>query len=161
VEVVSAAVSDRSGTISLYLPDDPMFSDTSTNAQHRPNRREVKVKAIALDDFVHERQLESVDLLKIDTETTEPDVLAGFKETLSRCRPVFICEILPAADLAALESFSKEYNYAYGSIGKTGLKPEQKIMPDPAGDSINYLFFPRAGNGPMHAEIQRRISKAS
>jgi FkbM family methyltransferase len=36
-----------------------------------------RVPVITIDGFVRERQLERVDLIKVDTESTEPQVLRG------------------------------------------------------------------------------------
>jgi FkbM family methyltransferase len=157
VEVIAAAVADHSGTIPLFLPEDPLASDTSTNPSHRSNRKRVDVPAVALDEFVRQRNIERVDLLKIDTETTEPLVLAGFSETIDRDRPTFICEVLPTADVAALGNFCSKNNYACAWICPDGLKPQATPIPDSTLQNLNYLFFPRQSSTPLAAEVQRRL----
>jgi FkbM family methyltransferase len=161
VRVISGAVSNAPGTISLFLPDDPMNSDTSTNSQHRPNRREIKVQALTLDEFVRENRIERVDLLKIDTETTEPAVLAGFSRSLAQFRPPFICEVLPGADVPALEQFCRAHNYGFAWICDAGLMERSALLSDPEGKHLNYLFFPRDGRGAMSEEIHARLRKGS
>jgi FkbM family methyltransferase len=156
--VIPAAVAASPGKISLYLPDDPFSSDTSTNPGHRPNRAPVEVPAVSLDEFVRENGIDRVDLLKIDTETTEPAVLAGFAETISRDTPTFICEVLPSADVAALEQFRQRHDYQIARIGESGLIAADQIIAEYSGPEMNYLFYPRNGNGPIAEEVQRRLA---
>lgn len=157
IEVIDAAVSDRNGSITLYLAADPFSSDTSTAAGHRPDRTPVTVPAITLDDFVKQRQIERVDLLKIDTETTEPAVLAGFSETIARCRPTFLCEVLPTADVSLLSEFCRKHDYSFAWIRDRSLMAVQAITADTTLCNLNYLFYPRNVNTPMTDEIHRRL----
>jgi FkbM family methyltransferase len=161
VEIIAAAVTECSGTIPLFLPEDPLSSDTSTNPGHRPDRQRVDVPAISLDEFVQQRQIDRVDLLKIDTETTEPAVLAGFAKTIVRCRPTFICEVVPTADMSALERFCAQYEYAHAWICPDGLKPQRTIVPDTSLKNLNYLFYPRNTSTPMVEEVRQRLISAS
>jgi FkbM family methyltransferase len=62
----------------------------------------VEVPMTTLDAYVREQHLGRVDLVKIDTETTEPDVIAGARETLERDHPVVVCEVLPGDEVADL-----------------------------------------------------------
>ena len=52
------------------------------------------VSVITVDSFVRENAIEGVDLVKIDTESTEPQVLLGMIETIRRDQPAIICEVL-------------------------------------------------------------------
>jgi FkbM family methyltransferase len=49
-----------------------------------------KVKVFQLDKFAEENKIEKVDLMKIDTETTEPDVLIGAMNLLKKHQPDII-----------------------------------------------------------------------
>src|SRR6185503_3305785 len=54
---------------------------------------EIKVKVVKLDQIVINPT--SPVIMKIDTETTEPDVLAGARRLLASARPIIIVEVLP------------------------------------------------------------------
>lgn len=92
VEVVHAAVSDHSGTLTLYVADD-------LNVDHRSyapgeTRRSVEVAAIALDDFVAER--DRVDVIKMDIQGAELSALRGARHLLASDRaPVILLEYWP------------------------------------------------------------------
>ena len=49
---------------------------------------------MTVDRLVRERSIPRVDLVKIDTASTEPDVLDGLRGTLGRDRPWIVCEVL-------------------------------------------------------------------
>src|SRR5205814_592806 len=81
-------------------------------------------------------------VLKIDTETTEPDVVRGGLTTLRRYRPWFICEVLPKrggdrliADLLA------PLGYLFFRIG---VQAPHEPSPDLIGEQsqYNWLFAP-------------------
>ena len=70
-------------------------------------------------------------LIKIDVETLEMKVLAGLKETISRCRPVIFVEVDPVNE-HAFQSYLEAHNY---SIRET----------IPAAGNTNYLCGPISG----------------
>lgn len=92
VEVVHAAVSDRSGTLKLFVADD-------LNVDHRTyapleTRRSVDVAAVALDDFVSEG--DHVDVIKMDIQGAELAALRGARRLLaSQNAPVILFEYWP------------------------------------------------------------------
>ncbi|HEY0713377.1 MAG TPA: FkbM family methyltransferase, partial [Polyangia bacterium] len=45
------------------------------------------IDVVALDDYLEARDIERIDLLKLDVEAAEPEVLIGAVRTLRRCRP--------------------------------------------------------------------------
>jgi FkbM family methyltransferase len=55
------------------------------------------VRSVRLDSWARARDLERLDLLKLDVEGSELAVLAGARETIRRFRPVAIVECNPAA----------------------------------------------------------------
>ncbi len=156
-QVVSAAVGDTAGTLPLYLPKDPFDSDTSTNGEHRPNRTRIDVPAVRLDDFVREQNIPRVDLLKIDTESTEPDVLAGMFDTIRRDRPTLLIEVLAGADIPRLTRMFKELDYAFAWVRSDGPVTAQSIIPDPAAKDLNYIFYPRQFATPAAARLQHLL----
>jgi FkbM family methyltransferase len=51
------------------------------------------VPAISLDDFCRQRQLQRLDLIKIDTDGHEAEVLRGASATIERYRPLVLFEV--------------------------------------------------------------------
>ncbi|WP_173434365.1 FkbM family methyltransferase [Allosalinactinospora lopnorensis] len=93
VEVVELAMSNHSGTASLKLS---ARSDASNSLAtgFRPEFGRLRVNVETLSHW-RERAETVPAVLKIDTETTEPDVIAGGLEVLRRFRPWVFCEVLP------------------------------------------------------------------
>ena len=101
----------------------------------------VRVPVTRLDSFLAGRGIDGVDLIKIDTETTEPDVLSGLGDCLSAWRPDIICEVLTRADVAALTSILEPVGYRFFLLTDAGPQRRESIVPDPRW--LNYLFTAR------------------
>lgn len=104
------------------------------------------VNVVSLDEFVEDRGIAHVDLVKIDTETTEGEVFQGMTTTLARDEPVVFCEILeqPAAD--AIEEILEPLGYRYFSL--TGEGPREREHIRPMLPWRNYCFVPASGPAP-------------
>ena len=92
------------------------------------------VPVVALDSFVGGEQLRHVDLVKIDTETTELQVLRGMVNTIRRDRPDIVCEVWGGPG-QAMGDFLSEFNYQFYALAETGLHPY-----DGRHTAENYLF---------------------
>ena len=91
VEVLHAAVSDRSGILKLYVAED-------LNVDHRSypcegSRSFVEINAIALDDFAVDRG--TVDVIKMDIQGAELAALRGARRMLSQNSPALLLEYWP------------------------------------------------------------------
>src|SRR5207244_3005878 len=53
------------------------------------------IDVVALDDWVEDRGLDRVDLVKLDIEGAEPSALRGARRTIERCRSVLLVEFNP------------------------------------------------------------------
>jgi FkbM family methyltransferase len=91
------------------------------------------VKVVSLDE-VAEREGLSVDLVKVDTETTEMDVLHGMARTLGRDRPDVFCEVWAGPGPEMREFLSALGYRCYA------LRPEGPVLYEGAGAESNYLF---------------------
>jgi FkbM family methyltransferase len=103
--------------------------------------RIVDVETVRLDDYLDEHRIDAVDLVKIDTEATEPEVLAGMPRTLQRDRPDILCEVLPWADTDRLERLLEPHGYRYYQLLADGPTRRQRISGEPVW--FNYLFTAR------------------
>lgn len=101
-----------------------------------------RVAVTTLDAYVTARALPRVDLIKIDTETTEPDVLFGAVELLKRWQPAIVCEVLPERGTEArLEALLFPLGYAAFHLTPRGPEPRDRIVGHP--EWLNYLFCVR------------------
>jgi FkbM family methyltransferase len=100
---------------------------------------ETLVSVLAIDDFVRERGIPRVDLVKADTESTEPDALRGMARTLERDRPAIVCEVLSGrATAAPLEQILRPLGYRFYVLTPEGPRREQSIEGHP--EWLNHLF---------------------
>ncbi|MHB8618299.1 MAG: FkbM family methyltransferase [Chloroflexota bacterium] len=95
------------------------------------------VPVLKLDDFIDREKVGKVDLVKIDTETTEPEVLRGMERTLRSDRPHLMCEVLPGAGTAPdLERLLGPLGYRYYALTTGGPRPRADLR---AGVGHDYL----------------------
>lgn len=95
------------------------------------------VDVVQVDDFVNAKGL-SVELIKMDTETTEDDVFRGMIQTLARDRPRIFCEILDDTVGQAIEQILRPLGYEFVLLSPTGEVRREHIVPDVT--SRNFLF---------------------
>ena len=79
------------------------------------------VRVVTLDDVAEAEKIDRVDLLKIDTESTEPSVLAGAMRLLARDLPDIIFEVLPGQDTAPdINRLLKPLGYTFYLLRDSG-----------------------------------------
>jgi FkbM family methyltransferase len=104
------------------------------------------VDMVAVDTFVRRAGIECIDLVKLDTEGTEPDVLLGMIETVRRWRPAIFCEVLPDRNTeGALEQILEDLDYRYHLLTSSGPVRMPRIRPHATW--FNWLFSPVASEG--------------
>ena len=87
-EVFQEGCSDQAAEATLYdYPDQPGSQHASVYKDvlehiHRSTAEGHPIRLVRLDDFIRERKLSRVDLLKIDTEGHEMAVLQGVEESI-------------------------------------------------------------------------------
>ena len=99
------------------------------------------VEVVEVDDFVDSHGLVGVDLIKVDTETTEAAVIRGMLRTLGRDRPAIVCEVLDAEVGQALEALLRPLGYEFFLLMGHDAVRCDAIRPDEVWR--NYIF--RAG----------------
>jgi FkbM family methyltransferase len=142
VECLQAAAGEADTSSALFcglgwLPTSSSLSAEFMGSHGAPLG--VSCEVVSLDAFVRKCGIERVDLLKIDTESTEPQVLRGMLEILRRDRPSIICEVLRgrgAEDL--LEDILGGLGYRYYLLTPSG----PVLVPKVVGHEtwLNYLF---------------------
>lgn len=96
------------------------------------------VDVVEGDEFLAANQIAHVDLIKLDTESTEPAVLKGLLGTLRRDLPPIICEVLDQSAARALQELLDPLSYDYFLLTEDGPQKTVAINPDPQWH--NYLF---------------------
>ncbi len=131
------ALSDSDGTTDLFVWGE---SEASLNPGFRPGAVKHTCQTRRLDAYCAERAITSIDLIKIDTESTEPQVFSGSIAMLKKCRPDIICEVLAGRTEKKLEELLKPLGYRYFHVTGDGLVPTERISGDPEYKNLNYLF---------------------
>jgi len=145
VRCMQAACGARAGTGELYEVEGRGIPSGSTleSGFMKPEWgiHSQAVSVLMLDEFVAGAAVGTVELVKLDTEGTEPQVLAGMRETLRRHRPLIFCEVLPdRGSEEALEAALGSFGYRYYLLRGDGPKLMDRIHADMRW--WNWLFGP-------------------
>lgn len=109
VQVIAAAVVDRSGPINFWVgPSGGMGkADGSLGRDNLPYTQSIKVEGSALDDFVYRQHHPEPQVIKMDIEGGEVLALPGMQQLLSQARPLVFLELHgPEAARTAWEVFT-------------------------------------------------------
>jgi FkbM family methyltransferase len=150
VRCLCAAMGERTATQEFYFPDEDepvsssLRSDMLLASLPANTVRHVPVSVVTLDEIVAQHKVARVSLLKLDTERTEHEVLAGGRATLARDRPEIVCEVWPDADnQRALEDILRPLDYRFYQLLPTGPAVRTEIVG--STKALNYLFTVRPG----------------
>lgn len=141
-ECLAVAAGDRDGTAEFFHVGTKVPTSSSLSFEFmKPHAglRRLMVQVTTLDSFVRERRLTRVDLVKIDTESTESQVLRGMREVLRRDRPAIVCEVLAGREAGAgLAEVLAPLGYRYYLLTADGPVAHETIT----GHAVwlNYLF---------------------
>jgi len=140
IHVTEAAISDTVGERDFYLSTKSDMSN-SLNAEFRNHRGVRKVPCLSVDSEAADRHPCAI---KIDTETTEIDVLEGAVNTLAADRPAVLIEVLDSVQSRQIRTFFDRFNYSIVEIG--GAEFQGKLGDisdlDTSGDARNWLALP-------------------
>lgn len=103
VKAFQMAVSNENGSFSFHVAKSIKYNYLKFNTlggsghlshvRENQTKNQITVKAQKLDDFVEEKQIVHVDLIKIDVEEAEHLVLEGAHHTILKFRPIIVCEV--------------------------------------------------------------------
>lgn len=125
IQVERLALGATDGEATLYLSD-RTDSSNSLGAGFRPSHASVQIPLERLDTYVA-RTGRRPRLLKIDTESTEPDVLREAVRYLASDRPWIVCEVLAGRTEGDLMAILGPLGYRYHEL---------RDGPGPAIDTI-------------------------
>ena len=106
IETHKKAVSDVDGIIKI---EDYTGSTDSIN-----------VESITLDTFIKSKNLDNVDLFKIDVETFEPQVITGLIKSITSYKPTLLIEILNEEVATSINDLLKDLGYLFFNIDERG-----------------------------------------
>lgn len=129
IRAFHAAASDHTGKAVLFdTPAREHVLSVSLEADWNsdsPELRPVEVDCITVADMLARIGAPAVDLLKIDVETHEPAVLAGFREILQRDRPAMLIELLNDDVARQVSSQVEGLGYAFFNIDEVAWPPHR------------------------------------
>jgi FkbM family methyltransferase len=99
-----------------------------------------EVVVTTIDAYVADRGLPPIDLVKIDTETTEHDVIAGARAELERSRPAIFCEVLAKGHPEEIEATVRPLGYRTWLLTGDGPVERDVLAPEPGWR--NWLLAP-------------------
>jgi FkbM family methyltransferase len=146
VECLHKAVGAEAGSASFFHVRADAGIPCSSSLSYEfmrelPNLETSTVAVVSLDGFLDERGVTGVDLVKIDTESTEPQVLQGMQRTIRRDRPAIICEVLPGRGAeAALQEQIRDLEYRAYLLTPEGPVSKETVEGHP--EWLNYLLSP-------------------
>lgn len=160
VVVERCALGDHDGEATLYLSD---LSDTSNSlaAGFRPSQLQVTVPVETLDGYCA-RTGRWPSVVKIDTESTEPAVLAGATALLAEHRPWIVCEVLAGRSERDLERVLAPHGYRWFQL--TGELPpveRREIFGDRSYTFTNWMFAPSLPASELWAAARVRRTQLS
>jgi FkbM family methyltransferase len=88
------ALGDRNGHMALFVVDAPWTTRNSLRPPKIDGVQSVAARVATLDEYLLEKGIQDVDLIKLDAEGAELKILRGAVSLLSRSRrPIILCEI--------------------------------------------------------------------
>jgi FkbM family methyltransferase len=128
VAIVACALAEAPGIVSFVAPDadDPSSASGHIVSEGNETVASIRVEASTLDALVEQKEINRVDLIKIDAEGFEWPVLQGGQQTIARFRPYIIFEFDEAyaargpQTAALLREFFARHGYQLFSLGRNG-----------------------------------------
>lgn len=130
VTLMQCAVGNSDAIVPFYKGDQEIPCSAGSSFEfYKPWAGEmltIQVTSVSGDRFLEARGLSGLDLVKIDTESTEPMVIEGMVNSIRRDLPNIFCEVLP------------------------GFRTEQQI--EDLLKPIGYRFYVLTASGPVHRD---------
>lgn len=143
VEVVECALGDRIGRASFTLSSTSDASNSLASG-FRPSVGRIEVRVDTLSHWC-ERTGTVPAVVKIDTETTEPEVIAGGIKALRAFRPWILCEVLPGRGVEKrLMRLLRPLDYGWYQLGDEVPSPARRVIDGriSEADQRMWLFAP-------------------
>uniref|UniRef100_UPI00359403A9 FkbM family methyltransferase n=1 Tax=Pricia sp. TaxID=2268138 RepID=UPI00359403A9 len=143
------ALSDVSGTIDFYEMRNLKFptiynlsGEHNLGAKKDRISNKIKVESITLDAYLDDKKIDSVDLIKLDTEGAEYQILTGATHTLNKFKPIIICETLFNSIEKELDAVMRKNEYRFYNHTNQGLEHVDTIIRVRDNGVRNCFFVP-------------------
>jgi FkbM family methyltransferase len=137
------ALGEHDGEAILYVTTGS-DNESSLNPTYRSATRPEACTVRTLDSYCEQRGITEVQLIKADTESTEPEVLRGAQRLLASSRPDILCEVLYGHTEPQLMEILEPLGYRYFHLLPEGPTRRERIHGDPTFRYRNYLFTCRS-----------------
>jgi FkbM family methyltransferase len=137
VTVAEIALGDDNGQAPLYLSDST-DSSNSLNPDFRAHSKEIVVPLETVDHYVARTGIVP-SILKIDTETTEPEVLRGAEQLIREHRPWILAEVLWTKVEDRLHAVMDQFGYSYYHLNGPGPREATETI---VGDQTWTYYMP-------------------
>lgn len=152
IQTHQLALTNYTGAATFYsnlnprFPDikDHLYGDNSLNLEATGNISRIKIDVATdtLDNFVSKNPDKNlkIDLIKLDTESTEHLVLEGGINVLRDHRPIIMCEVIKGFTEKEIEKIISKYNYNFFEVEPDGLKLVSSLVVEKGKN--DYFFVP-------------------
>lgn len=155
VQVCECALGDRTGKASFTLSSTSDASNSLATG-FRPEADRIEVRVDTLSGWC-ERTGTAPAVIKIDTETTEPEVIAGGRAALREFRPWVFCEVLPGRGVEErLMELLHPLDYSWHQLGEEVPAPARSVIDGrlSGGGQRMWLFAPETPSDALWADTR-------
>lgn len=151
----SLALGAENGVATFYLSD-KTDSSNSLAAGFRKSSMQIEVQVETLDSYVARTGMVPA-VMKVDTESTEPDVLTGAAKTIAEHRPWILCEVLAGRVETRLTEVLAPFGYHwYHVTDEIPYQETDHIVGDGTYRNLNWLFAPERPDEGFWAALRER-----
>jgi FkbM family methyltransferase len=137
------AVSNYSGDAVIYSENENFAYSVTVNQNLWVKNSEpfkINIQTTTLKDYIEQNNIQSIDLIKIDVETHEPEVMEGFAPYFLQFKPILLIEILSDEIANKLAVYFDPAHFSFYNIDDlAGIKKVSKLS---KSDYYNFLIVP-------------------
>ncbi len=147
VVLENKAIYSKEDTLTFYVSARENMGMSSIFRHDTESGQTEMVKAISIDQYVREKNIEKIDIIKIDIEGAEMYALQGMTETLQNMKPLVMMElsddVLPNTEFSKHDviSFMANMGYEPRAINTIGIPVNSADYSD--ANYHNYIFLPK------------------
>lgn len=159
VQAYNLAVTEKNRSVRFHFSPESSVLASEKNIINYRNTKEISVNGIALDQFLSEKALQNVELLKYDIEGGEFNAILGSWNIIQKSKPIIVSELFhewtkkfdyhPSEVIKSL----KELNYEVFLPLQEGLEKVEDYQPN-SFKRQNYFFLHKE----KHNELISRFS---